>query len=131
MGCVFAGHGQQGAHALGKTVKSVLAQAAAHSTPDARSYVFTGHGKQELRVLGKTVKSVLKEAAAHGMQSVAMPLIGHGNAGWPAKLAAQIHVEQVLRFFKSCKAGASLQVLRCMMLTGNLPCSVSFAVTHL
>ena len=74
--------------------------------------MFAGHGKQESHVLGKTVKSVLKEAASHGMQSIAMPLIGHGEAGWPAKLAAQIHVEQVLRFFKSRKAGLSLKVLR-------------------
>jgi O-acetyl-ADP-ribose deacetylase (regulator of RNase III) len=44
------------------------------------------------------------------MQSIAMPLIGHGVAGWPAKLAAQIHVEQVLRFFNSRKASPSLKV---------------------
>jgi O-acetyl-ADP-ribose deacetylase (regulator of RNase III) len=72
--------------------------------------VSTGRGKQELRVLGSTVRSVLREAAAHNMQSIAMPLIGHGVAGWPAKLAAQIHVEQVLRFFNSRKASPSLKV---------------------
>ena len=50
-------------------------------------------------------------AAAHGMQSIAMPLIGHGLAGWPAKLAAQIHVEQVVQFFKASTAACSVKVL--------------------
>ena len=50
-------------------------------------------------------------AAAHGMQSIAMPLIGHGLAGWPAKLAAQIHVEQIVQFFKASTAACSLKVL--------------------
>ncbi|DBB08229.1 TPA: hypothetical protein ACH3X3_008408 [Trebouxia sp. C0006] len=48
-------------------------------------------------------------AAAHGMQSIAMPLIGHGLAGWPAKLAAQIHVEQVVQFFKASTAACSVK----------------------
>jgi O-acetyl-ADP-ribose deacetylase (regulator of RNase III) len=50
-------------------------------------------------------------AAAHGMQSIAMPLIGHGLAGWPAKLAAQIHAEQVVQFFKASTAACSVKVL--------------------
>ncbi len=50
-------------------------------------------------------------AAAHGMHSIAMPLIGSGLAGWPAKLAAQVHVEQVLQYFKASTAACSLKVL--------------------
>ena len=83
--------------------------------------MFTGCGKKEQRVLGSTVRSVLREATAHGMQSIAMPLIGHGLAGWPAHLAAQIHVQQVLRFFNSCKASPSLKVGLYKILTGNTP----------
>ncbi len=92
----------------------------------------TGRGKQEQRVLGSTVRSVLREAAAHGMQSIAMPLIGHGLAGWPAKLAAQIHVQQVLRFFNSCKASPSVKVWLNKMLTGDTPsaCLLVYDVAH-
>ncbi len=72
---------------------------------------FTGDEQKEIPLLGSTVQSVLAQPEAHGMQSIAMPLIGHGLAGWPAKLAAQVHVEQVLRFFKAAQAGpSSLQV---------------------
>ncbi len=72
---------------------------------------FTGDEQKEIPLLGSTVQSVLAQAEAHGMQSIAMPLIGHGLAGWPAKLAARLHVEQVLCFFKAAQAGpSSLQV---------------------
>lgn len=49
---------------------------------------FAGDGQQVAPVLASTVQSVLSQAATHGMQSIAMPLIGHGGNGWPAKLAA-------------------------------------------
>ena len=61
-------------------------------------------------VLGSTVRSVMTMAAAHGMHSIAMPLIGSGLAGWPAKLAARVHVEQVVQFFKASAAACSLKV---------------------
>ena len=35
-----------------------------------------------------TVRSVLTTANSSGMQSIAMPLIGNGGAGWPASVAA-------------------------------------------
>ena len=49
----------------------------------------TGSGKIAMSLLSCTVQSVLESqlAAADGMQSIAMPLIRHGVAGWPAKLA--------------------------------------------
>lgn len=77
---------------------------------------YAGQGKQELCKFGNTVRSVLRAASAHGMQSIAMPLIGHGLAGWPAKLAAQTHVQQVLRFFNSTTSAASLKVLSSVLL---------------
>jgi len=46
------------------------------------------------------------------MQSIAMPLIGAGRAGWPAKLAAQIHIAEVVKLMDSGKAVTSLQVKR-------------------
>ena len=49
-------------------------------------------------ILASTVKAVLAQAAKHSMQSIAMPLIGAGAAGWPPQLAAKIHMEQVLEF---------------------------------
>jgi O-acetyl-ADP-ribose deacetylase (regulator of RNase III) len=69
---------------------------------------FTGDEQKEVPLLASTVRSVLTMAAAHGMQSVAMPLIGHGLAGWPANLAAGVHVEQALRFFRAAQAGPFL-----------------------
>ena len=71
---------------------------------------FTG-GQSEVPVLGSTVRSVMTMAAAHGMHSIALPLIGSGLAGWPAKLAAQVRVEQVVQFFKASLPACSLKVL--------------------
>jgi len=48
---------------------------------------------------------VLAKAAGHGMQSLAMPLIGAGLAGWPAKLAAQnphFTIAAVLLWRRNC-----------------------------
>lgn len=47
-----------------------------------------------------------------GMQSVAMPLVGAGRAGWPAKLAAKVQMEQVLQFINAATAASSLKVMR-------------------
>lgn len=95
-------------------------------------------GQSEVPVLGSTVRSVMTMAAAHGMHSIALPLIGSGLAGWPAKLAAQIHVEQVVQFFKASTAACSLKVphksCACVLifssgsccLTAQKTCSISF-----
>ena len=48
--------------------------------------------------MASTVQAVLKQARCHNMQSIAIPLIGAGQAGWPPKLAAKIHIEQLLKF---------------------------------
>ena len=91
----------------GKSQAVCLTPAGCHLT----SLCLTGDEQKEVPLLGSTVQSVLAQAEAHGMQSIAMPLIGHGLAGWPAKLAARVHVEQVLRFCKAGQAGpSSLQV---------------------
>ena len=77
-----------------------------------------GDEQKEVPLLRSTVQSALAQAEAHGMQSIAMPLIGHGLAGWPPHLAARVHVEQVLRFFTAAQAGpSSLQVSTSSRLT--------------
>lgn len=71
--------------------------------------MLAGNQQLDVPLLASTVQSVLAQAAAKGMQSVAMPLIGAGRAGWPPKLAAQVHVAQVLKFTGS--TGSSLKVI--------------------
>lgn len=73
-----------------------------------------GDQQQGMQVLASTVRSALALAAAEGMQSIAMPLIGNGRAGWPAKAVAKVHVEQVLEFFNSATASTALKVLVCV-----------------
>ena len=73
------------------------------------SVLLAGNQQLDVPLLARTVQSVLAQAAAKGMQSVAMPLIGAGLAGWPPKLAAQVHVAQVLKFMGS--TGLSLKVI--------------------
>ena len=70
----------------------------------------TGDQQRDSPLLGSTVQSALAQAEAHGMQSIAMPLIGTGRAGWPAKLAALIHIAEVIKLMNSGKAVTSLQV---------------------
>lgn len=70
--------------------------------------LLAGNQQLDVPLLASTVQSVLAQAAAKGMHSVAMPLIGAGLAGWPSKLAAQVHVAQVLKFTGS--TGSSLKV---------------------
>ena len=53
---------------------------------------------QDRQQLASTVQSVLTSAASKGMQTVAMPLIGTGQAGWPKKLAAQVCLAVVSTF---------------------------------
>lgn len=55
-----------------------------------------------------TVHSVLATAAARGMESVAMPLIGTGLAGWPKPLAAEVCLAEVSSFLRA--APSSLRV---------------------
>ncbi len=54
--------------------------------------------------------SVLSAAADGGMSSLAMPLIGGGVAGWPAKLAAQVQTAQLHDFVKAATGVSSLKV---------------------
>lgn len=61
-------------------------------------------------MLASTVRSALAMAAAGGMQSIAMPLIGNGVAGWPTKEAAKVHIEQVLGFFTAGTVSSALKV---------------------
>lgn len=61
-------------------------------------------------LLARTVQSALAQAEAHGMQSIAMPLIGAGRAGWPVQLAAQIHVAEVVKLKASGNGVTVLQV---------------------
>ena len=70
--------------------------------------MLAGNQQLDIPLLVSTVQSVLAQAAAKGMQSLAMPLIGAGLAGWPPKLAAQVHVAQVLKF--TGPTGSSLKV---------------------
>lgn len=71
--------------------------------------LLAGNQQLDVPLLASTIQSVLAQAAAKGMHSVAMPLIGAGLAGWPPKLAAQVHVAQVLKFTGS--TGLSLKVI--------------------
>lgn len=68
-----------------------------------------GNQQFDVPLLASAIQSVLTQAAAKGIQSVAMPLIGAGLAGWPPKLAAQVHVAQVLKFAGS--TGVPLKVI--------------------
>ncbi len=76
----------------------------------AQTVCCAGDQQRDSSLLGSTVQSALAQAEAHGMQSMAMPLIGAGRAGWPAKLAAQIHIAEVVKLMDSRKAATSLQV---------------------
>ncbi len=71
--------------------------------------LLAGNQQLDVPLLASTVQSVLAQAAAKGMHSLAMPLIGAGLAGWPPKLAAQVHVAQVLKFTGS--TASSLKVI--------------------
>ena len=66
-----------------------------------------GSNKQ---ALVDTVHSVLTTAAAAGLESIAIPLIGSGNAGWAVKLAAEARIEGVLQFAKASSTATSLKV---------------------
>ena len=69
-----------------------------------------GKKQNEKALLAATVQSVLATAAAKGMDSVAMPLIGTGVAGWPKQLAAEVCLAEVLIFLRA--APSSLKVSR-------------------
>lgn len=81
------------------------------------------HAGTRQAVYASAVRFVLEEAAKKGMHSVAMPLLGCGNAhrglhirGWPIKLAATISIERTLDFFYGTGGGmsTSLKVMCCM-----------------
>lgn len=55
---------------------------------------------QDFHVLASTVHSSLQKAADAGIKSVATPLIGSGNAGWPVELAAEVLVAAALTFMQ-------------------------------
>ncbi|DBB13513.1 TPA: Poly (ADP-ribose) polymerase, variant 4 [Trebouxia sp. C0006] len=90
----------------GKSYKSIPCQHIIHAVGPH----YNGNQQLDVPLLASTVQSVLAQAAAKGMQSVAMPLIGAGLAGWPPKLAAQVHVAQVLKFTGS--TGSALKEVR-------------------
>lgn len=90
----------------GNSYKSIPCQHIIHAVGPH----YNGNQQLDVPLLASTVQSVLAQAAAKGMHSVAMPLIGAGLAGWPSKLAAQVHVAQVLKFTGS--TGSSLKEVR-------------------
>lgn len=69
-----------------------------------------GNAKKDAVALASTVQNVLAQAARNGMQSIAMPLIGNGNAGWPTALAAQAHLQGLLQFVATDKDSSVLKV---------------------
>lgn len=79
-----------------------------------------GNKQNEGALLASTVQSVLATAAAKGMQSVAMPLIGTGVAGWPKQLAAEVCLAEVSTFLRA--GPSSLKVSRDDVLTQLLLC---------
>ena len=95
----------------------------------ASSCLYVAADGQKTDVYASTVRSVLQAAAEDGMQSVAMPLIGCGNAGWPIKLAAQINVEQVLDFLSTDGKTSTLKVLHYAPLSKQLSSSDACATT--
>ncbi|KAA6427151.1 MAG: RNase III inhibitor [Trebouxia sp. A1-2] len=90
----------------GNSYKSIPCQHIIHAVGPH----YNGNQQLDVPLLASTIQSVLAQAAAKGMHSVAMPLIGAGLAGWPPKLAAQVHVAQVLKFTGS--TGLSLKEVR-------------------
>lgn len=62
------------------------------------------------QALVDTVHSVLTTTAAAGLESVALPLIGSGNAGWAVQLAAEAHIEALLQFVNAKNTASSLKV---------------------
>ena len=72
-----------------------------HPLPCSVARLGLDGGQDEVALLQPAVQSVLQAASesAHSMQSTVTPLVGNSVAGWPASLAAQIHVQQVLRFY--------------------------------
>ncbi|DBA92767.1 hypothetical protein WJX77_000576 [Trebouxia sp. C0004] len=90
----------------GKSYKSIPCQHIIHAVGPH----YNGNSQLDVPLLASTVQSVLTQAAAKGMHSVAMPLIGAGLAGWPPKLAAQVHVAQVWKF--SGSTGVPLKEVR-------------------
>ena len=70
--------------------------------------------------------AVLTEASRWGMQSVAMPLIGAGAAGWPSKLAADIHIAQLLEL----TSGTSNITLKVQSLTAAALCRLAQTDRH-
>ena len=73
-----------------------------------------GNKQNESALLTSTVHSVLVTAAARGMESIAMPLIGTGLAGWPKQLAAEVCLAEVSSFLRA--APSSLRVSEVMLL---------------
>ena len=69
-----------------------------------------GDDKKDAVALASTVQAVLAEAAGNGLQSVAIPLIGNGNAGWPTALAAKAHIEALMQFVAAIKTPSGLKV---------------------
>lgn len=67
--------------------------------------------QQETTLLASTVQSVLSSAAARGLESVAMPLIGTGLAGWPKQLAAQLCLAEVAKFTKAVTSSLKVCLL--------------------
>lgn len=67
-----------------------------------------GNKPNESALLTSTVHSVLTTAQAKGMESIAMPLIGTGLAGWPKQLAAEVCLAEVSSILRA--APSSLKV---------------------
>lgn len=88
--------------------------------------VLNAGNKDESAQLASTVLAVLREASRWGMQSVAMPLIGAGAAGWPPKLAADIHIAQLLEL----ASGTSSITLKVQLLPAAALCCLAQTDRH-
>ena len=70
-----------------------------------------GNKQSEGALLASTIRSVLATAAAKGMESVAMPLIGTGVAGWPKQLAAELCLTEVSLFLRAGPSSLKVTVM--------------------
>ncbi len=69
-----------------------------------------GSVQQDDANLRRTVQAVLQAVKVAKVESVAVPLLGAGAAGWPTALAAKALVGQVVEMISSTVVGRTLKV---------------------
>ena len=80
----------------------------------AKQYAFyamhgSGGGQSNAGALRGSVRTVLCKAEAWQAKSVALPLIGAGQAKWPVEVAARLQIAEIIDFTKG-GTRTSLQV---------------------